>query len=421
MKKMGYTVAEKALGRAAGYNARANEVVTVEPDFCMSHDNTGPISRTFKKIGVKNVWKPERLVVILDHGVPAPSSDHAVNHKEAREFMAEQGAPHFFDVTSAGGVCHQKFCEEGFALPGIVVIGSDSHTCTYGAFGTFATGIGRSEMAAAWATGKIWFKVPESMKINVSGKFKKGVTPKDFILKAMGDVKSDGADYMSVEFHGSGITDMSIAGRMTLCNLGIEMGAKNAVCAPDQKTLDYIKNREKTEDWEALWADPDAVYAKELSYDLGDIAPGVAKPHTVDNYASIDEVKGTKVDQAFLGSCTNGRLEDLREAASVLKGKKVAVRTIVIPASWNIYREAIRDGTIETLLDAGCIICNSGCGPCLGAHMGTLAPGEVCVSTANRNFKGRMGNKDSFIYLASPYTVAISAIKGELSDPREAF
>ncbi|MDR3321618.1 MAG: 3-isopropylmalate dehydratase large subunit [Synergistaceae bacterium] len=418
---MGYTFAEKALGRAAGYNARANDVVTVEPDFCMSHDNTGPISRTFRKIGVKNVWKPDRLVVILDHGVPAPSSDHAVNHKEAREFMAEQGAPHFYGVSSAGGVCHQKFCEEGFALPGLVVIGSDSHTCTYGAFGTFATGIGRSEMAAAWATGKIWLKVPESMKISVTGRFRKGVTPKDFILKVMGDVRSDGADYMSVEFHGDGIADMSIAGRMTLCNLGIEMGAKNAVCAPDQKVLDYIKGRERTKSWEALWADTDAVYAKDLSYDLGEITPGFAKPHTVDNYAPIGEVRGTKIDQAFLGSCTNGRLEDLREAASVLKGRKVAVRTIVIPASWNVYREAMRDGTIDTLLDAGCIICNSGCGPCLGAHMGTLAPGEACVSTANRNFKGRMGNKESFIYLASPYTVAISAVKGELSDPREAL
>jgi homoaconitase/3-isopropylmalate dehydratase large subunit len=274
-------------------------------------------------------------------------------------------------------------------------------------------------MAAAWATGQIWLKVPESVKINVSGKFKKGVTAKDFILKVMGDVKSDGADYMSVEFHGDGIGEMSLAGRMTLCNLGIEMGAKNAVCPPDKKVLDSIKGKEKSQDWEALWADPDAVYAKEASYDLGDIVPGIAKPHTVDNYAPIDEVKGTKIDQAFLGSCTNGRLEDLRAAAEILRGKKAAVRTIVIPASWDIYREAMSDGTIFTLLDAGCIVCNSGCGPCLGAHMGTLAPGEACVSTANRNFKGRMGNKDSFIYLASPYTVALSAIRGELSDPRE--
>ncbi|MCE5201009.1 MAG: 3-isopropylmalate dehydratase large subunit [Synergistaceae bacterium] len=416
---MGKTFAEKALGRAAGYEVTANQVVTVEPDWCMSHDNTGPISRTFKKIGVKNVWKPERLVVILDHGVPAPSTDHAENHKEAREFMREQGATHFYDVSSAGGVCHQKFPEEGFALPGLVIIGSDSHTCTYGAFGAFATGIGRSEMAAAWATGQIWFKVPESMKINVTGKFNKGVSAKDFILKVMGDVKSDGADYMSVEFHGQGILDMSISERMTLCNLGIEMGAKNAVCPPDQKVLDYIKGKEKVSGWEPLWADPDARYVKELSYDLSDIVPGVAKPHTVDNYAPIEEVVGTKIDQAFLGTCTNGRLEDLHAAAEILKGKKIAVRMIVIPASWNIYREAMKDGTIDTLLDAGCIICNSGCGPCLGAHMGTLATGETCISTANRNFKGRMGNKDSFIYLASPYTVAASALTGNISDPRE--
>lgn len=416
---MGYTFAEKALAKAVGRPVEANEVVTVEPDFCMSHDNTGPISRTFKKIGVSKVWKPERLVVILDHGVPAPSDDHAINHKEAREFMKEQGAPHLYDVTSDGGVCHQRFPEEGFALPGLVVIGSDSHTCTYGAFGAFATGIGRSEMAAAWATGQIWFKVPESMKISVSGNLQRGTSAKDFILKVMGDVRSDGADYMSVEFHGQGITDMSIAGRMTLCNLGIEMGAKNAVCPPDGKVLDWIKGREKSTAWEALWADADAVYAKKLSYDLGDIVPGVAKPHTVDNYAPVDEVKGTKIDQAFLGSCTNGRLEDLQAAAEVMRGRRVAVRTIVIPASWNVYREAMKDGTLETLLDAGCIVCNSGCGPCLGAHMGALAPGETCISTANRNFKGRMGNKDSFIYLASPYTVAASALRGEISDPRE--
>jgi 3-isopropylmalate/(R)-2-methylmalate dehydratase large subunit/methanogen homoaconitase large subunit len=236
----------------------------------------------------------------------------------------------------------------------------------------------------------------------------------------MGDVKSDGADYMSVEFHGDGIENMSVAERMTLCNLGIEMGAKNAVCKPDRKVLDFIKGREKSDNWEVLWADPDAVYVKELKYDLGDIVPGVAKPHTVDNYAPVGEVKGQKIDQAFIGACTNGRLEDLKAAAAILKGRKVAVRTIVIPASWNIYREAMRDGTLDILLDAGCIVCNSGCGPCLGAHMGTLAPGEVCISTANRNFKGRMGDKESFIYLASPRTVAASALAGAIADPREA-
>ena len=416
---MGKTFAEKVLGKAAGYEVRANDVVTVEPHFCMSHDNAAPIAKTFKKIGVKNVWKPERLVFIMDHAIPAPSDEHAVNHKEAREFVKEQGMKHFYDVSSKGGVCHQIMCEEGFALPGLVLIGSDSHTCTYGAYGAFSTGIGRSEMAAAWATGKIWFKVPESLKITVAGQFKKGVSAKDLILKIIGDIKADGADYMSVEFHGPAIEAMSLAERMTLCNLGIEMGAKNAVCPPDAKVLAFIKDKAKTDEWEALWADDDAVYAQELSYDLGDLVPCVAKPHTVDNYAPIDEVKGNPIHQAFLGSCTNARIEDLRAAAAVLKGHEVAVRTIVLPASWSVYRQAMKEGLIDIFLDAGCVLCNPGCGPCMGNHEGILAPGEVCISTANRNFKGRMGNKESFIYLASPITVAASAIKGAFADPRE--
>ena len=418
---MGKTFAEKVLGRAAGYEVRANEVVTVEPDVCMSHDNGGPISRAFKKIGVEKVKYPERICFVLDHAIPAPSSAHAVNHKEVREFAAEQGIPHLYDIMSGGGVCHQKICEEGYALPGLVMVGSDSHTCTYGAYGAFSTGIGRTEMAAVWATGKIWFKVPESMKVTVTGKFNPGVSTKDFILKLIGDVKADGADYMSVEFHGQGIADMSIAERMTICNMGVEFGAKNAVCKPDQKVLDAIKGKEKYSNWECVWADEDAVYAKEVSYDLGGIVPCVAKPHTVDNWAPVTEVKGTKIHEAFLGSCTNGRIEDLRLAAGILKGHKVAVRTVVIPASWIVYRQAMREGIVDTLLDAGCVICNPGCGPCMGNHEGILAPGETAISTANRNFKGRMGDKDSFIYLASPMTVAASAIRGEISDPREAL
>ncbi len=416
---MGKTFAEKALGRAAGHEVKAGEIVTVEPDFCMSHDNSAPIARTFRKIGVKNVWKPERIVFILDHAVPAPSDDHAVNHKETRQFVAEQGITHFYDVSSKGGVCHQVMCEEGFALPGLIMIGSDSHTCTYGAFGAFSTGIGRSEMAAAWATGQIWFKVPESLKVTVKGSFRPGVAAKDLILTLIGDIKADGADYMSVEFHGPAIEAMSIAERMTLCNMGIEMGAKNAVCPPDAKVLAAIRDKARTDRWEALWADDDAVYAKELTYDLDNLVPCVAKPHTVDNYAAIDAVKGTPIHQAFLGSCTNARIEDLRAAAAILKGKEVAVRTIVIPASWKVYRQCMAEGLIETFLDAGCVIANPGCGPCMGNHEGILAPGEACISTANRNFKGRMGNKESFIYLASPLTVAASALKGEIADPRE--
>ncbi len=416
---MGKTFAEKVLGKAAGESVSAGQVVIVEPDFCMSHDNAAPISKTFKKIGVKKVWKPDNLVFILDHAVPAPTDKHAENHMQIRAFVKEQGISNFYDVTSKGGVCHQIMCEEGFALPGLIMVGSDSHTCTYGAFGAFSTGIGRSEMAATWATGQIWFRVPESMKITVTGKFKKGVSAKDLILKIIGDIKADGADYMSVEFHGPAIEAMSIAERMTLCNMGIEMGAKNAVCPPDKKVLDFIKPIAKTDAWEAIWADDDAVYAQELTYDLAELEPCVAKPHTVDNYAPIGEVKGTPIHQAFLGSCTNARIEDLREAAAILNGREVAVRTIVIPASWSIYRQAMKEGLFDIFLDAGCIINNPGCGPCMGNHEGILAPGETCISTANRNFKGRMGNKESNIFLASPMTVAASALKGEISDPRE--
>ena len=416
---MGKTFAEKVLGKSAGEDVKAGQVVTVEPHFCMSHDNAAPISKIFKKIGVEKVWDPDHLVFILDHAVPAPTDKHAENHKIVREFVKEQGIKHFYDVNSKGGVCHQIMCEEGFALPGLVMVGSDSHTCTYGAYGAFSTGIGRSEMAATWATGQIWFRVPESMKVTVKGSFKKGVTAKDLILKIIGDIKADGADYMSVEFHGPGIAEMSLAERMTLCNMGIEMGAKNAVCPPDQKVLDAIRNNAKTDAWEAIWADDDAVYASELEYDLGELEPCVAKPHTVDNYALVSEIKGTEIHQAFLGSCTNARIEDLRAAAEILKGKEVAVRTIVIPASWSIYRQAMKEGLLDVFLDAGCIINNPGCGPCMGNHEGILAPGEVCISTANRNFKGRMGNKESFIYLASPLTVAASALKGAITDPRE--
>jgi len=416
---MGKTFAEKVLGKSAGEDVKAGQVVTVEPHFCMSHDNAAPISKIFKKIGVEKVWDPDHLVFILDHAVPAPTDKHAENHKIVREFVKEQGIKHFYDVNSKGGVCHQIMCEEGFALPGLVMVGSDSHTCTYGAYGAFSTGIGRSEMAATWATGQIWFRVPESMKVTVKGSFKKGVTAKDLILKIIGDIKADGADYMSVEFHGPGIAEMSLAERMTLCNMGIEMGAKNAVCPPDQKVLDAIRNNAKTDAWEAIWADDDAVYANELEYDLGELEPCVAKPHTVDNYAPVSEIKGTEIHQAFLGSCTNARIEDLRAAAEILKGKEVAVRTIVIPASWSIYRQAMKEGLLDVFLDAGCIINNPGCGPCMGNHEGILAPGEVCISTANRNFKGRMGNKESFIYLASPLTVAASALKGAITDPRE--
>ena len=417
---MGKSFAEKVLGKASGGEVEKGDIVIVRPHFCMSHDNAAAVMKIFARIHVDRVWDPSRLVFILDHAVPAPTDKHALNHKQIREFVKEQGIPNFFDVTSAGGVCHQIMCEKGFALPGLINVGTDSHTCTHGALGAFATGIGRAEMAAVWATGSIWFRVPESVKIVVEGRFTAGVTVKDLILKIIGDIRADGANYRSVEFHGSAIGAMSVAERMTLCNMGVEMGAKNAICPPDAKVIEHVGKCARRDDWEPLWADLDADYAEELHYDLENIEPGVAKPHTVDNYSKVSAVAGTPVNQAFIGSCTNGRFEDLCAAARILKGKTVSVRTIVIPASWSIYRKAMHDGLLDIFLDSGCVIENPGCGPCIGNHEGALAPGEVCISTANRNFRGRMGNRDSFIYLASPLTVAASAVAGKITDPREA-
>ncbi len=418
---MGMTFAEKVLAKKAGLSSvKPGDIVTVEPDRAMSHDNAAPISKIFKSIGVEKVWNPEKIVIILDHAVPAPTDKHAKNHKDIRKFVAEQGIKYFYDVNSDGGVCHQLFCEEGFALPGHVIVGSDSHTCTYGAFGAFSTGIGRSEMAAVWATGQIWFRVPESMKIEIQGSFPKGVYAKDLILKIIGDIGADGADYKSVEFTGSAVKEMSISERMTLCNMVIEMGGKNGVVEPDEKTLAYLEKIAKG-DFEVIKADPDAKYERILKYNLSELEPVVAKPHTVDNVSPVKEVEGLKIDQAFLGTCTNGRVDDLKVAAEILKGKRIAkgVRFIVIPASWRVYKEAMKEGVLETLIEAGAVVGPPGCGPCMGNHLGILAPGEVCISTANRNFKGRMGNPESEIYLASPATVAASALKGVITDPRE--
>ena len=418
---MGKTFAEKALGRAAGKDVCTGDVVIVAPDFCMSHENSSAVSRTFESIGIENVWDKDKIVIIFDHTVPASTEDYANAQALSRAFIKKQGIPHFYDLNSYGGVCHQIMCQEGFALPGLIIVGTDSHTCTHGAMGAFATGIGRSEMAAVWALGEIWLRVPETIKITVTGQFNPGVSGKDLILRIIGDVKADGADYMSVEFHGEGIDNMPISERMTLCNMGIEMGAKNAVCRPDEKIMKYINGKAKSKNWESLWADPDAVYVKELRYDLKDLVPALAKPHAVDAYATVEQFIGTKIDQAFIGTCTNGRLEDLHIAAKILEGKTVKVRTIVTPASCQVFEEAMDQGIIKTLLRAGCTICHPGCGPCIGVSGGVLGDEEVCISTANRNFKGRMGSRSSQIYLASPATAAYSALHGCISDPRKSI
>jgi len=418
---VGMTFAQKVLAAKAGLDSiDVGQIVEIEPDICLSHDNTAAIAKTFAKIGVKRVKNPERFVVVLDHTVPASVEKYAQNHKEIRAFVADNGIDRFYDA--GVGICHQVLPEKGFALPGRLILGSDSHTTTYGAFGAFAAGVGRSEMAVLYATSKIWLKTPSSFRIVVDGRLAEPITAKDLILKIIGDIGADGALYRSVEYSGEAVWSMSLASRMVLSNMAIEMGAKNGYCAPDAKTFGFLEERAETE-YVPVFPDEDAVYERTLRFDASTLGPQVAKPHTVDNVSPVEAVAGTPVQQALLGTCTNGRMEDLRLAAKLLEGRKVAagVRLLVLPASQEILVDALREGLIDTFVKAGAILLNPGCGPCLGAHQGVMAPGEVCISTANRNFKGRMGSRDAEIYLGSPATVAASAITGVITDPREFF
>lgn len=414
---MGKTLSEKILSLKAGREVRANEVVTVSPDFVLSHDNSAAIIQEFRQIGLKKVAAPEKIVIVLDHVVPAASEKHALNHKIIREFVEEQELPHFFDIEA--GVCHQVFCEQGFALPGLLIAGSDSHTTTYGAFGAMAIGIGRTETASIWATDEIWLRVPETIKFILKGRLQPGVMSKDIILRLIGDVGAEGANYKAVEFSGEAVASLSIDSRMVMTNMAAEMGAKNGYFEPDGLCLEWLRGRARKE-FEAIYSDPDACYEAIYEYELSSLEPQVACPHSVDNVKSVNEVAGTIFHQALLGTCTNGRLEDLEMAVRILKGKRInrQVRMLVLPASRQVYLEALRRGWLEILYEAGAVILNPGCGPCLGAHLGILAPGEVALSTANRNFKGRMGSRDSAIYLASPATVAASALEGKIVDPR---
>ncbi len=415
---MGQTFSEKVLSRKAAKKVRAGEVITISPDYYLSHDNAAAIIGEFKKFGLKKVRTPQKVIIILDHIVPAAAEKYAQNHKTIREFVAEQNIPNFFDIQH--GVCHQVLSEASFALPGKVIMGSDSHTTTYGAFGAFSAGIGRTEVASIWATDEIWLRVPETLKIELSGTLSRGVFAKDVILKIIGDHGADRANYMAVEFTGSAARDFSLASRMVLANMAAEMGAKNGYFEPDEKTSAWLKKRARAE-YEIVTSDTDALYEAVLSYDVATVVPQLACPHTVDHVMPVTSVEGNKFQQALIGTCTNGRLEDLEVAANILKAKKIHphVRTLVLPASREVYLEALKNGILKTLSEAGCVILNPGCGPCLGAHEGILAPGEVVLSTSNRNFKGRMGSRDSEIYLGSPATVAASALEGQITDPRK--
>ncbi|OQY17623.1 MAG: 3-isopropylmalate dehydratase large subunit [Anaerolineaceae bacterium 4572_32.2] len=416
---MGYTFVEKVLARKAGLESVVpGQIVTVRPDKLLTHDNTAAISKQFRKIGVDKVADPGINVIVLDHVAPAANETYATNHKIIREFVAAQGITAFYDIGE--GICHQVLPEQGHAWPGAVIVGSDSHTPTYGAFGAFSAGIGRTEAAAVMATGQIWLRVPESLRIVVSGKLPERVSAKDLILHIIGDLRADGANYCSVEFTGETIREMSIASRMVLTNMAAEMGAKNGVVEPDEKTRVWLKGR-VTHEYEEIFADPDASYKQVIEYDVSNLVPQVAKPHTVDNVVPVTEAAGTPINQALVGTCTNGRLEDLAAATEILRGKHIAssVRLLVLPASREVLLAAIERGYVSDLVSAGATLLNPGCGPCLGAHEGAMAPGEVTLSTANRNFKGRMGSKEAFIYLASPATVAASALTGVITDPRK--
>ena len=416
---MPLTFAEKILAKKAGLSHTVpGQIVNITPNVALSHDNTAPIYGIFKEMGGQCVFDPKMHAVFIDHAAPAPTTKHAENHRIIREFVIEQGIENFFDV--GRGICHQVLVEEGLALPGEVVLGSDSHTPHAGVMGAFGAGIGRSEMASIWAVGSLWLRVPESMKITVDGQFQPGVTAKDLAIKVIGDLGADGALYMSVEWHGEAIRAMSISQRSILPNMMAEMGAKNSVILPDEATLAYLAGRARRT-FDVILPDAEAAYAQSYTYQAGDLEPMIACPHTVDNVQPLSKVAGTKVQQAFLGTCTNGRLEDLATAAEVLKGRKLApgMRMVVIPASSHIYLEAVKAGYIETFIEAGAAVESPGCGPCMGNHMGVPAVGEVSISTANRNFRGRMGTKESDIYLASPAVVAATAVAGEISHPKD--
>ncbi len=415
---MDRTFSEKVLGAKAGKSVKAGEIVTVSPDYILSHDNSAAIIQEFRKLAIDRVKCAEKIVIVLDHVVPASSEKYAQNHKDIREFVKEQKIPHFFDIHH--GICHQVFSENGFALPGNLILGADSHTTSYGAFGAFSAGIGRSEAASVWATDEIWLKVPETIRIEMIGRLNSMIFSKDVILKIIADQGADRANYKAIEFDGPAVKDLSLASRLVMTNMAAEMGAKNGYFFPDEKVLTWLTEKARGE-FAPIVSDPGANYEAVLVYDLSVIVPQVACPHTVDNVRPVTEVEGTPFHQAIIGTCTNGRAEDLKVAAQILRGRKVhpGIRVLVIPASRKEYLKALQDRDLEILVNAGCLVLNPGCGPCLGAHQGILAPGEVAISTANRNFRGRMGSRESAIYLASPATVAASALEGKIIDPRK--
>ncbi|AQX72890.1 3-isopropylmalate dehydratase large subunit [Dehalococcoides mccartyi] len=415
---MGKTLAEKILSLKSGSDASAGDIVVSMVDLAFVQDTTGPLTvREFWDNGFTKLANPLRTALFLDHAAPSPQRQLSTDHILLRKFARDTGAL-IFDVGE--GVCHQLVAEK-LARPGDVIVGADSHTVTAGGLCAFATGMGSSDIAVAFALGKTWFRVPETIKVVVSGRFKHGLYAKDLILHLIGLIGADGATYKALEFSGNVVNNMTVVERLTIANMAVEAGAKVGLFPSDRQTLEYLCSVGREADYQPLAADVDAVYERVIEIDATALEPTISKPHTVDNTATARELKGTKLDQVFIGTCTGGRLDDLAVAAAIFKNRKrhPQTRLIVTPASQKIYLEAIRLGYIEILVQAGANIMPPGCGACLGVHQGVLGDGEVCLSTANRNFKGRMGNPEGFIYLASAATAAASAIKGEISDPRE--
>jgi 3-isopropylmalate/(R)-2-methylmalate dehydratase large subunit len=414
------TFAQKAIERASGESDLVpGQIVDAYPDLYMSHTASWRCIRTLERMGVETLYDPDRIAMVMDHISPAQTAKTAADHRLCREFADRMGIRRFFDVNT--GIAHIVLMENGLVLPGNLIIGTDSHSTIYGALGALGTGVGFSEITAAWVTGKLWLKVPESIKIEAQGPLPAGTFPKDVMLKLIGQLSADGATYCSVEFHGSYFEGLSVSERMTLCNLAMEMGAKNAFVPPDAETERYLSAvGVDPGSYEPLHSDPDAQYRDVVNIDGRSLQAQIAVPHTVDNVVDVDQVGGTKLDQVFIGSCANAKYDDLEIAASYLRGRKVApgVRLIVTPASAAIMSKAAANGIVTTLLEAGAMITNPGCGACAG-NGGAMADGEVTLSTANRNFRGRMGSYDAQIYLSSPATAAASAVRGVITNPAE--
>ena len=426
---MGMTIVQKILARACGRKSVATgEVLEPAVDLAMSHENAALVINQFLEIHrgtglAPKVWAPDRIAIIFDHRVPAESAKTATNQKKVRDFVSAQGISKFHDIRGdSGGICHQILPENGYVRPGTIVAGTDSHTTTHGALGAFSFGIGATEMASVWALGTVLnLEVPGTIKVEVNGSLARNVSAKDLILHLIGRLTAQGANFKVIEFHGDTIRSMPTSGRLVLCNMTVEAGATSGIVPADEETGRYL--REVAGVNEALTvdaSDADAAYDQVIRIDASQLAPQIARPHTVDNVVPVDTVQGVRVNQIVIGSCTNGRLEDLAAAAAILKGRKVAagVRLLVFPASWRIYRESLGAGYLATLVDAGAVVMNPGCGCCLGVHQGALADGDVALSTTNRNFPGRMGNPKSEVYLCSPEVAAASAITGVITDPR---